>query len=76
MFQPEHFKNGKILRRKLLIPRAAFWAVQRIQGVRLWKKCLLSRARIAYESRLDTRSMYFLRYGAEGAGKVRGPEQT
>jgi hypothetical protein len=33
---------------KLLILRAAFWAEQWNQGVRLWKKCLLSRTSDVY----------------------------
>ncbi len=49
------------LRRKLLIARAGFGAEQWMQGVRLWKECLLSRGSDDYESRLDRRVMYFLR---------------
>ena len=67
-----HFAEN--FRRKLLIPRLAFGSDQSIQRVRLWKKCLLSRGSNAYESRLDTRGMYFLRYvAAEGveAGAAR-----
>jgi hypothetical protein len=42
------FKNGKNLRRKLLIPGAGFSASQWIQGDSLWKKCLLSRTLNVY----------------------------
>jgi hypothetical protein len=42
------FKNGKNLRRKLLIPGAGFLASQWIQGDSLWKKCLLSRTSDVY----------------------------
>ena len=33
---------------KLLILRAGFWTDQWNQGIRLWKKCLLSRGSTAY----------------------------
>jgi len=66
-----HFAEN--LWRKWLIPRAEFWADQWIQGVRMWKKCPLSRVSDDYESRLDFRVMYFIRYaGGGGAGLVPG----
>src|SRR5271168_3726370 len=57
------FWNGEIFRCKLLIPRAGSWANEWNQGIRLLKKCLLSRTSNAYESRLDTVATYFIRYG-------------
>jgi hypothetical protein len=54
-----HFAEN--LWRKLLISRAGFGAEQWMQGVRLWKECLLSRGSTAHESRLDGGVMYFLR---------------
>jgi len=56
------FQNGENLRRKVLILRVRFWTDQWNQGVRLWKKCLLSRTPDAYYSGLDSRVMYFIRY--------------